>query len=303
MLSRLKRLFLDEPDEYVLIRLGPGDRELVDRLDEELGPMEAEFQHDLRPAVYRLQAVRGGRFAEVAWREEVGDVERARELEDVRSELRALQAALEDDGAQSVPEDFGQQLERGILTSVLEGQIGVDEARSLADLHARFEGRGGEGGELGEPSVSFSIDSPQQLAIYKALTDPDGTISTLRRATDEVLGGAERDGGADRDDGAGGSSILEKAIKAGGRDRARDKEPDDDEGPPPKGSSERLEAGVAGMEERGLLDDEAADVDEPAPGEPAITEEEADAIVDELEEEFGADWTADPETIKERNEA
>lgn len=219
MLRRLKRLLgIGQPDEFALLRLGPGDRREVARFEAPVDPDVVEFEIDdhLEAGRYTLREINGGRWGPARWTTEIGDVGRADELEALRDELLSEVRRAAGDRP---TEDFGQQLERGLLTSVISGELGVDEARELADLHARFEGGGHDQSEMGEPRVDFSIGSPQDLAIYRAIQDPENTISTMRRAVDEVLGDR---GGA----GADSAPLLRDALRRD--DAVDDVDVDDD---------------------------------------------------------------------------
>lgn len=188
--NAVRRLFRGSADEYLIIRTGRNEgREVVERdLDAAPDPELWEIENDhLDPGTYRCQAMRGGEFAEVAWTVTVGNPSEAREIESLREELAGLRHEIErDDGG-----DVMEQVPTATLQAVLAGQLGVQEARAVAELHRSFEGhRPPERSSLAE-----SVEDPSDVkeiggrAVLDLLDDPE-KLKQFSEAAGSAMGQA-----------------------------------------------------------------------------------------------------------------
>lgn len=190
MLERVKRA-LTSPDHYKIIRTGKGvrneDRAVVEDRVEPPAPdpemWKVENSHR-QAGPYRCQAVRDHGFAEVAWSVTIGDPQEAREIDELKRELEALR----DDLAGDRP-DVMETLPAATLQAVLAGQLSVQEARSIAELHRSFEG------DTDRSGLADSVDDPTDVgeisgrAVLNILDDPS-RLEELTEVAGRSLGRA-----------------------------------------------------------------------------------------------------------------
>lgn len=266
MLSKLRRLVFP-PDEYVILQVKP-EREVVERIEEPVDPLEAEARFELGDGRFQLQAVRGGAFGEMIWSEEFGDPRQAREVDELRRELREIRSAVESSSpSRAQPaQSFEDQLKRATFESVLDGELDVGDARQIAALSAAFEG----GAESG---LADSVEDPKDLgeiagrSVLKLLDDPSQAEKLSESA------------------GRAASGVL-KGLQVEPEQAAEQREKPDDGGEDDAQSRlDRLDAGPTALDDLGAdrggpttLDD-VRDEAEP-PGEP---EEPAETITPEAD--------------------
>lgn len=275
----------DEPDAWAVRHRrpdSPGWRSVegLDELDAPLEQKEFEWNHpDLEAGTYRLFALDGGQLrrppAEVAWtvRVDGAAADRPDRDDEVRAELRELRAALEGSRA---PEDFDDALKRSAVSAYLEGDISLDEIRSLASISNMFNGS--------QRRLSDAVDDPKDLGeiagrglltVADELQERGFTLSSLTGDDDEP-GLRNLEGRADRDAGDGESSSRRDVVdEATAGFPGPDEEPDVDERPAARDLGEEELIGVA--DDAGLLDD----VDE-VQVEPTISQEEARRVAREV---------------------
>lgn len=193
----IRSLLRRSPDEYRIIRSGPNEeRETIE--DGLTDPPDADLyllNHDLDPGTYRCQGIRDNRFGEVAWVREVEDHRNSRRVEELEEEIRNLRAAVESSSPSPAQpaQSFEDQLKRATFESVLDGELGVGDARQIAELSAAFEG----GAEAG---LADSVEDPKDLgeiagrSVLKLLDDPsqaEKLSESAGRAASGVLKGLQ----------------------------------------------------------------------------------------------------------------
>lgn len=169
MLDRLRRVVFP-PDEYCLIQQKP-DRRVIDRLDEPVTVLEAQERYGLEDGRFVLQEIHGGQFGRKVWVEEFGDPQRARDLDELRREVAGLRGEIESEPSK----DPMEEVPAATMQAVLTGQLGVQEARAVADLHQAFtSGHSppglaetvedpGDISEVGGRALLNLVDNPERL--------------------------------------------------------------------------------------------------------------------------------------------
>lgn len=223
MLERLKRLLGLGPDEYALLRLSPTRAE-IDRVSEPIPSGQAEFDYDLRDGKYQLRAVNGGRFGESVWTEKIGNADRAKEIEALRSDMRDFKRSMSQNGGNQ-----GTLKERTI-DAVLRGDLDPAHLETVAALNASWE-------NPDDVKLSDIVDDPtdlREVAGAGSLKILENYSSVEDLVSDITAGGARGlDRATENGDDSGGDQDRRERREQARRERQQQQQQQDQQEPTP----------------------------------------------------------------------